>query len=476
MKIVLGEHDITNLVLSGEMNSAERAEAVFKLRSDLNALKALDWTQWITISEGLPESDPRFFSGFVTNTSLEADHIKVSCADPHVLLDEARIGGGFGSGISIPEIIYYLVASVTPELSDPANISFGDGTRLVDQPLLFSQRSFAFIVPMPFLLPPSEPIQFLDGLIYAGDEHSSIDDLAIYKAFNETPPPEWQSGSTRLRFTIRASNFLEAFDEGRERLRKTLDLLSMAANFSSPTLPTPSGVVFVPFNRERLNVAITEPNWAFVRDNIPGHLKRHWLRWFASHLKSEPLALSDYEFFRSFEAVFGKMSMRSTSAQTSRDRSILRSVHALRRGRQAFYDSDALSLLWQSIEYLTAGFPVEPPVSEQLAKKLVTICVTEVRSMHKDKSPSEMDLMVKHVKRGMNLVRSLPLFDKWQALCAQLGISFSDEEEAALWGLRKSRNSDMHGSKSTAKRPAIALALNMVEKVAVAAAAAREAE
>lgn len=470
----MGGLDITDLLLN-EVNWSVggpegRSTGSLRLVQDLDNLKRLDWTQMLVLSVGPEDATAStLFSGLVQEVHLgQESDLHVRFSDPGQLLDEARVGGAFGSGLHPSEIIYYLLASVTPNLASPDLIAYDESGSLADRKVLFSPRIYTFIAPLPFIEPPETAVPFLDGLVYAGGTDASIDDRKIASAFENEPPNEWHEGKTRVRFQLEAEGFLSAFERGRDRLRKMLDVLSFAANYASPTVPGQPDRI-VAFSRADLNPNIQEPEWLYVRDNLPGKANRHWLRWYSSHLLNRALVLSPQAESSEFDSAWRRLVTRSADLVDGRGRALLSALHALRRSRQAPYESDSLSLLWQVMEFLCAGFDAPIPVSKKLSAAMVKLCVAELRRAETSVTAENLRTMERHVRRGMNLVRSLPLKDKWEALCDELSIEFSAEENAVLWSLRQLRNQELHGSVAVARRGDILRALVMLEKVLIAA-------
>lgn len=470
LKVTLGDRDISNLIdgtldMTAEVQpGAIRRKATFRVAADPNQLFMLDWALPVTAvldsAEGVPE---RVFSGLVERAEPDRHGgVSVSLSDPSVILHEATTGGAFGSGIAPPEILYYLVASVMPGSIDPKGFPFDQRSSLADRPELSFPRMFSFVAPLLFVEAPREPLPFLDGLVYAGSADASYDERAIASAHFKEPVEEWAEGKARIRFVVQANGFLQAFEEGLVRLRKALDVIALAANTSGAVLPGSANGV-LGFDRSRVNNEVREPDWLFVRDNLPGRSNRHWLRWYAPHLGRTGLHVSE-PHFREFEEFMREIAGKSDNLLTARERSLLNAIHTLRKSRQASYESDGLSLLWQAVEYLVAGFPAEPPVSIPIAKLLLSRCIDELEALDPKPPRAQLEEMEKHVRRCMNLVRSLPLKDKWQAACRDFGLDFSEDEDELLWKLRGARNDELHGSKSMITRSDVHRALSMVEK------------
>ena len=475
MTVTIGGRDITDLLIGnlswpvGGLDSD--IDGHLQIRADPERIRMIDWTQWLVVRGRVGETDTNLFSGFVDSTtrSTQSNDLQVQFADPRLLLEESYAGGAFGSGFHPSEVLYYLLASVTPDLVSPETIAYDDKSALADKTQLFLPRLYTFISPLPFLRAPDEPVNFLDGIVYRGAADASVDDRVISAAFKDHPVAAWGEGQSRIRFVLQAAGFLDAFEKGRDRLRKALDVMSLAANFSSPTMAMSSEQHLLEFSRQRLNLALTEPDWLYVRDNFPGIQNRHWIRWYSRHIRSDALSLENDSHFDAFERAFRRLATKSADRLESRERALLSAMHAMRRSRQAAYESDSLSLMWQAMEYLVAGFPAPIPVSKRTSATILKKSIQELKAIETNVTTDELLLMEKHVRRGMNLVRSLPLKDKWDYLCSSLNLDFTDEEQNLLWALRKSRNDDLHGSTSSVRRIDILRALVMLEKAAVGA-------
>jgi hypothetical protein len=454
-------------VTSGFEGGSIRTRARASLQIDPNTLAMIDWRQPVTVrTEGNEGGDVVLFSGFLERATAEpgGNSINLALSDPTVVLEEGVTGGAFGSGISPAEMLFYIMAITMPENTDPKYFQTGPDSSLADQQHLFRERTFTFVAPLTVVAPPSSPIRFLDGVVYTGSLDASYDERVILGTRFKEPIEEFAAGKTRIRFALQADGFVQAFEEGLQRLRKVLDAISIASNTGAALLPAHAGGSVLNFDRIRLDHGIREPDWLFVRDHFPGQANRHWLRWYSPHVRRGELSIES-PHFKVFEQFLNVIATRSQEALTSRERALLSAVHALRRCRQASYVADALSLLWQSVEYLVAGFPAEPPMSKRTQRALVKRCLQEIRSIEPSAGDADMEEMEKHIRRGMNLVRSLPLKDKWNAICREFGLAFTKDEEDLLWKLRQARNDEIHGSEATTKRGDINTALAMVEKV-----------
>lgn len=421
------------------------------------------------------------FCGLITHTEVvhtdagDACYL-VKCKDFTRLFEEVKAGGGFGQGMLPPEIIYYLAAGITPDRADPSNFGVDDGKTLADLEWLFRKRRFVYIAPVPACSIDGQGVhemKLAGAWLYTAHQPGSIDDRYIAGVIGdaEDEPREeaksWRTGETRVRLFVQATNFLEALEKGRARLRNLLDVLSFGANYATPIYGTPSSPHFFAFDRDRTLVDVRETEWAYVRDTFGSD--RYWLHWSAPHRHREPFTLRPQDPLLSLYEIFQELVEEDDERLSGKQRALLNALHSLRQVRQAEDAKDALDHVWRCMEFLMAGYSTEPLFSKDERRMLVTAAQTTLQE-REGVEPKQLQAQMERVQSVLNnKLNDTALRTKWKMFCQEHSLTFPPADENFLWTLRNNRNDHQHGRGTAVTRNDTERAATIMEKVLVAA-------
>jgi hypothetical protein len=473
MEIVLKVNgvDVSQVVLdartSSEANTGtivSRMEAI--LQSDPEALKYLDLRGRVTLKVVQDGEQHPAFGGIVNFAQLDDSTYLLKCRDETQLLEEAKAGGGFGRGLLPAEIIYYIVAEVTPGGIDPRNFGIEGGT-LADTGFFSRPRRFVYIAPLPSCALKSGvgTIKMVNSWLYTVADNASADDQVI--AGYEADAELWQKSETRVRFYIQATNFLEALEKGRVRLQRLLDVLSFGANYASPTFPTDSGLRLFTYDRSRSLVDVQETEWAFIRDTTAAD--RYWMHWSAPHRHREPFSIARQDPISSLYEIFQEITEEDEEGLSGKQRALLNALHALRQVRQSADSKDSLDHVWRCMEFLLAGYATDPLFSDVERKTILNAAkkaLEELESGDAQRIEKQKQRLQDVINQQLN---QTPLRTKWRFFCNAHLLNFPQEDDAFLWQLRRNRNDHQHGRSTTVSRWDIDRAATIMEKALVAA-------
>ena len=488
VRLTVGGVDLSDLVRSATVSASlgEASTADLGVHLDVARLSAVNLRGDVSIDFERNGVWVPMFRGVVTVGELCSDmggaQYVLRCKDPHQLLAEYEMRGAFGSGMNPTEIIYYLLMLATPQGADKAFLSMvGEEGTLADSAWRFASRRYLYIAPLPMCrVAGDERLTVAGATVYAANGlHCGTDDSYIASAWKTEAdtPAEWTADTARARLYVQAHNFLEAFDLGRERLRKLVDYLSFAANFSTPTYPSLGGYSLHPYSRDRTLLDAGESAWAYVRDIAPlGMIRgvegpRTWLRWFTPHRSDEPLVLVPNDPSLALCPALHRLLEVEPEHLTRTERNILSALHALRRARQATYPLDGLHHLFQCMEFLVNTTKMEGVFTEQdrLALRRVMETVLDERYPDLPHDSRDKRMRKERVAFALSKLDEPTLKVKWARLCADCEASISELDQVFLFQLRKTRNEDVHGGVAGISRSDVERGAVILEKAIAAA-------
>jgi len=487
VRLRAGGMDLSALVLQYKVTSQlnEATLADIRLSLDGPLLAHADLRGDITLEVEHNGIWVSVFRGVVTCGAPTVDgdgqRYDLTCKGPMQLLAEYESRGAFGKGMHPTEIIYYLLMLATPRSVDKANLPMvgGEGS-LADQEWRFASRRYVFIAPLPMCRILDDARLAVAGatLYSANGQNRSADDAYISSGLGSDAdiPLEWSEGVAWARLYVQARSFLEAFELGRERLRKVVDYLSFAANFSTPTYRTDKGYCPYPYERRRTLLDASEAAWAYVRDVVPhGMIRgvggpRYWLRWFAPHRRDEPLILKQDDSSLALCPALQHLLEAEPEHLTRTERNILSALHALRRARQAEYTLDGLHHLFQCMEFLVNTIKVEGVFTEQDRKALRRAMVTTIDDQYGTLPRGSQEYKTRTDRIGFALSKldEPTLKVKWDRFCTQCAATITSDDQAFLFHLRKTRNEDVHGGVATVDRSDVERGAVILEKAIAA--------
>ena len=471
-KLTINDIDVTDLILGNlswhySENEPSRLETTLKL--DWLLLGTLDLRGRIVLEFADGDEVHRHFSGYVIEGFAEQTQYTIHCKDPSQILQEAKTNGSFGKGMLPGEIIYYLLADVMPESTDKNLIASGQGSLTLGAcGWLFQKSKFMFIAPCPSCKLSESSIDFGDITLYVVDGRGNFDDQIINTSLTNSLPDEWGDGKSRVMFYVQADGFLDAFEKGRKQLRKFMDYLSFGAHFSTPSYRVQDEVRFHTYHRERAQTDFSYPQWAYVRDLVLTEEPRYWLRWYAPHRLGEQfIIVADDPLVRLYP-LFAEL-LEDEEHLTTKQRTLLNAMHALRNARQTENTLDGISFIWQCIEYLAAGYSI-PKVftdNDRKALKRVAKCLMDKR--YKDGTQQEKQQRHERIDKGIGELEKPHLRGKWEIFCMEHSISYSEADIKFLWRTRDIRNDMIHGRSAAIVRQDVERAAVMLEKAVVSA-------
>ncbi len=265
LRVLVNGVDITEAVLSwkgynGPDENTMTIESTMRIllngknpQLSLIDLKGTVFIDWIK-----GEHVVRQYSGCVVRGNTDGGNYVLECRDAQQILDEFKIGGGFGTGLLPVEKIYYILNSSMPQHTDKKSLHMSPSKTLADADWLFAPRKYVYIAPIPSCILTRSSVELGEAHLYRTNATGYVDDFNIAETLPGNTPPEWASGRTRLRIEIEAEGFLDAFEKGREKLRKILDFVSFGINLSTPQFTWNSQVVTHDFQRKRIFVNVQE--------------------------------------------------------------------------------------------------------------------------------------------------------------------------------------------------------------------------
>lgn len=451
--LIVGSVSVKQKPLRQGVDISRTAQAA--LRLDGPRFQGLDLRGRVKVETRVGDRYVPVFAGVVVEGKAGTEYYSLQCDSPMQILQEARTGGAFGRDLHPAEVIYLLLMTVMPESAHPKNFPIGAGKTLADMEGLFRSRRFQFIAPFPACRLTERSVRLADATLYVADGVGFADDKNIAASVSaEDTPSEWRNGMTRVRFYVQAEGFIDAFEKGRQRLRRLLDYVSFAASFSTGSYKW-AGIDYFPnYRRGRTVVDIRETDWAYVRDIFPSRPNRYWLCWYAPHRLSDPLTIGDpgdmvVGLYAPFEALIEEDEARLTP----RRRSLLSALHALRRARHAPNTQDALHHVWQCVEFLASGQPTPETFTPQDRRALIKAAKGVIRERYQSADPEERQRREKMMEKMVGDLDKPYLQQKWNAFCAENGLTLHEADKEFLWRkMRPIRNDDVHGRTASVDR------------------------
>lgn len=474
-KMTINGTDVSDLTLAVESKSG-LDDKTMTINSSMQAvldgsnsrLKTVDLRGRVVLSFVSPGSEVRQFSGYVIATNSKGTEYTIQCNDNSQILEEATMGGGFGDGLLPVEMLYYLVANTMPEATNPKNFPVSTGKSLADCDWLLQSRKYTFVAPLPACSLTSGGVKLAKAYLYTTEQGGSVDDFNIAARLPEQIPFEWKSGGTRVRIEVEAKGMLDAFEKGRERLRKMLDYLSFGMNFSTPGYEWQTQNQLFQYERKRILTDVRETSWAYVGDSLSSN--RYWLQWTPPHLKGGATKVKADDSLLGLYRVFQSLLEREDEELNSAQRSIMNACHALRQVRQAENVRDALDHVFRCMEYLLKGYKVRAMFSEQDISAVLKTIRESQSERDKNLPESERVMRGNRLKSLLKTVNQVPLRTTWYHFCSEHKLDFPEQDQEFLWKLRAERNENQHGRMARVKRGDIHRAASMMEKAIVAAA------
>jgi hypothetical protein len=478
-KLTINGVDVTDLVV-GQIRRLSSMSEPGSITSDLDfatqldglTLAGLDLRGRIMLEYTNGTETHRQFTGYVTRTKAGDSTYTLHCTDPHQILTEATTGGTIGQGLLPGEIIYYLLADTMPESTDKKLIHTGGGGTMEDAAWIFQSRRYMVVAPFPACQLPQREVKLGSVTLYIADNKGAVDDQIIAASLDEDTPTEWKEGGTRVRFFVRAEGFLDAFAKARERLQRIVDYVSFATNFATPSYRWEDGYRFYGYDRQRIVLSVSETAWLYVRDLVPMRTDRYWLRWFGPHRRDKPFALqADDSLLILFESLRYVVDV-DDDRMSSRQRSLMSAIHALRRARQAPSTQDAAHHVFQCVEYIVTGYgPQKPelPFSNEDLKHLREAANETMRTLHPTSDTESQKRWSERIAFGLGKMNEPSLRVKWNLFCSTHNLTFQPADQEAIWNLRNKRNKDVHGDIAEIARHEIDRAAGILEKAIIAA-------
>lgn len=464
--------EVPDLVPEGltiEQSLGNPSTMTARLRLQGEHLKYLDLRGLVSLEVETREGPHRVFTGYVVQGRAGDAVYVLNCIDPMRILEEQRMGGLLGEGLIPGEQIYYLLAETMPDSVDKSLLHTGVGGTVADAEWIFRLRRYMFIAPVPSCRLSAAEVRFAGAVLYTANSQGIADDQVIARGLPKNPPPEWSDGATRIRFYVHAEGFLDAFENGRARLRKLLDFLSFGANLSTPSYSLGDGYRFHDYDRDRVVVDVSETAWAYVRDIVPGRMDRFWLKWFGPHRLERPFTIRENDPLLALYPVFQPLLDADDATLTDAERPLLSAVHNLRRARHAANTLDALHHCWQCVEFLVGGYRPSARFTKQDRKALLKVTRCVLRKRYEGYESEEQKQRLNRVEYLISQLDEPSLMGKWRTFCEEHDLQFSPEDTEFLRKMREVRNYDVHGRLTAVERDDVDRVAGILEKAVIAA-------
>lgn len=409
------------------------------------------------------------FHGFVVEANLDETTLTLTGEGMALQMKEFKTGGKFGKGLKPEEILFYMVKSVDPDLTDPAYISqFSGKGSIADRVELFRRRTFQYVLPCPAIADIGESLLVGSALIYDWRSSGTVDDDLIAASFRQDELPEEWEHPVRIRIPIDCCGFVEGFQEGFDRSNEVLDAVSLV--FNRTALTTQSGFRWNSYDRRIRGLDTRRSRWAYIREVHPNP-QRYWMRWFDGHLDSAKRATRNYvESGEPFSALSRALAI-SPGTRTASETRLLSALRAMRQCREAESPVDGVSHLFRAIEYIAGSEIMKPVLSPAQLKAIhgrMKVPITEYLA-EIGMETTAADRVMSLLESQMPRVNQHPLRNKWNAVVSRLEVPYSEADGAHLWRhLRRARNLDIHGESGDVNREDVLRGYAIVERVVLA--------
>ena len=183
----------------------------------------------------------------------------------------------------------------------------------------------------------------------------------------------------------------------------------------------------------------------------------------------EPFSVSGDDPLTRIYPLFQNLLDVEEESLNTMQRALLYAVHALRKVRQAENTLDAITYIWQSIEFLTSGSTIPKIFTDSDRKALVRVTKCLMDKRYKDGSREEQQQRHSRVANKINELNRANARQKWEAFCATNKLSYTKEDLDFLWETRDVRNDIVHGRITAIDRSKVLRASVIVEKAIAAA-------
>lgn len=470
----IGSAEVTELLLpESNLHLAEAMKDSFRLllKFEPDVLASVDLGARLhVLIRQTPNSEPvSVFHGFVVEANIDETTVTLTGEGMALQMKEFRTGGKFGKGLKPEEILYYMVKSVDPDLTDPAYISqFSGKGSLADRVELFRRRTFHYVLPCPAIADIGESLLVGNALIYDWRSSGTFDDDLIAASFRQDELPEEWEHPVRIRMPIDCCGFVEGFQDGFDRSNEVLDAVSLVLNRTA--LTTQSGFRWNSYDRRVRGLDTRRSRWAYLREVHPNP-QRYWTRWFDGHLDSGKKATRGYIDSGEPSSALSRALAISPGARTGNETRLVSALRAMRQCREAENPVDGVSHLFRAIEYIAGSEIMEPVLSPAQLKAIHSRMSGPINEYLAEigMEKTSTDRITSLLKGQVSHVNDHPLRNKWNAVVSRLEVPYTEVDGALLWGhLRRARNLDIHGESGNVKREDVLRGYAIVERIVLA--------